>query len=117
MLLPSLRKENLAYTAARLRTQGWDSSLPVVRLQHALRQAGQHSQRHCRQSKSGKNFYHQKEKGEQKTGEIELVCVCVCLKGRMFCSTLLRKSLEENFISLGQEKLTQKNNIRNQNRR
>ena len=81
MLLPSLRKENLAYTAARLRTQGWDSSLPVVRLQHALRQAGQHSQRQCRQSKSGKNFYHQKEKGEQKTGEIELVCVCL-LKGK-----------------------------------
>ena len=65
---------------------------------------------------SGKNFYHQKKKGEQKTGEIELVCVCVCLKGRMFCSTLLRKSLEENSVGLGQEKLTQKN-VRNQNRR
>lgn len=65
---------------------------------------------------SGKNFYHQKKKGEQKTGEIELVCVCVCLKGRMFCSTLLRKSLEENSVGLGQEELTQKN-VRNQNRR
>ena len=35
----------------------------------------------------------------------------------MFCSILLRKSPEENSVSLGQEKLTQKNDIRNQIRR
>lgn len=82
MLLPSLRKENLAYTAASLRTQGWDSSLPVVRLQHALRQAGKHSQRHCRQSDVWEEFLSPKrERGAKYWRNRAGVCVCL-LKGK-----------------------------------
>lgn len=115
-LLPSLRKENLAYTAARLHSGLGLVSSSRVSSAMLWGRHGSTVSGIVDKATSGKNFYHQKKKGEQKTGEIELVCVCVCLKGRMFCSTLLRKSLEENSVGLGQEELTQKN-VRNQNRR
>lgn len=78
MLLPSLRKENLAYTAARLRTQGWDSSLPVVR-PCALRQAGSTVSGSVDKASLGRISITERE---QKTGEIRAgVCVCL-LKGK-----------------------------------